>query len=190
MKFRQFIQKKHAVMGKTDLSRHRVCAPAQKSRIGNRMVRRTKRSLGHERLMRFERAGNTVDFCGLQRFLKGQRRKNTRHPLGQHALAGARRANRQQIVSTRHRHLDRPLGPLLPFDIAVIIVVVGMRDKEILRIDGVRLNGQPTGQKIRRFPQRAHRIYRHAFHHRSLLGVIGRHQQSAAALIAGHHRDG
>ena len=51
-------------------------------------------------------------------------RQNRRHALGQHRLAGAGRAEHQQIVPAGRGDRDRPLGHLLAADVGEVDVVV------------------------------------------------------------------
>ena len=68
----------------------------------------------HQPLLRIQHPRHRMNLRRLQRLLKPQRSQNRRQPLGQHRLARPRRPDHQYIVSTRRRHLQRPLRHLLP----------------------------------------------------------------------------
>lgn len=55
-------------------------------------------------------AADGVDGGGLLRLLLAERRQNAGQAAGQHALAGAGRADEQQVVAAGGGDLQRPLG--------------------------------------------------------------------------------
>ena len=66
---------------------------------------------------RIEHAGDAVDLGGLQRFFKTKRRQDGGHALGQHGLAGARRADHQDVMAAGAGHFEGALGGVLAADI-------------------------------------------------------------------------
>ena len=58
-----------------------------------------------------------MDLGGLHRLLKAHLRQDGGQALGQHGLAGAGRADEQQVVAPRGGNLQRPLHVFLPHDI-------------------------------------------------------------------------
>ena len=60
-----------------------------------------------------EHAGHGLDHRDLQQFLRCQWRQQSRRAGGQHRLAGAGRADHEQIVPSGHSHFERALGRLL-----------------------------------------------------------------------------
>ncbi len=61
-----------------------------------------------------------VDFCYLQRLLKCEIRQNRGKRPGKHGFSRARRPDQQRVVSSRGGNLHRPLGVLLPLNLAEI----------------------------------------------------------------------
>ncbi len=61
-----------------------------------------------------------MDLRGLDRFLKGQRRKDSGESFCEHRFAGAGRADHQNVVAARRRHFERALGAGLAADVAEI----------------------------------------------------------------------
>ena len=53
-------------------------------------------------------AGRGVDAGDGERLLGGEGREQARHPLGQHGLAGAGRADHEEMVTPRRGHFERP----------------------------------------------------------------------------------
>ena len=84
------------------------------------MVRRAERPLGDERLAVGEQSHHAVHGRGLQGFLEGQIRLDGGNPLGQHRLAGARRADQEHVVRARHGDLKGSFGQALAFDLGKI----------------------------------------------------------------------
>ena len=61
-----------------------------------------------------------MDHAELERFFRVERRQDARQPLSQHRLAGARRADHQQVVAAGRGHFERALGGFLALDIGQI----------------------------------------------------------------------
>ena len=61
-----------------------------------------------------------MDHRDFQQLARGQRRQNRGQARRQHALARTRRAAHQQIVPASRGDLQRPLGALLPLDVAQV----------------------------------------------------------------------
>ncbi len=73
--------------------------------------------MGRDRSRALEQTGRTVnsgDFDGLRELHCGQK---ARQPLGQHGLAGARRAPEKNRMAAGRRDFQRALGALLAVDI-------------------------------------------------------------------------
>src|SRR3954470_3511210 len=78
-------------------------------------------------LFPIENASDGVNFSCLQRFLEPKRGKDRRQPLCQHCLAGTRRADHQDVMSTCCCDLKSALGYVLS---ANVLEVEG----EVLRL--------------------------------------------------------
>ncbi len=101
-------------------------AAADQAGVADRVVRRAKRPRGQQRLAGFQQAHRGVDARRFDRFAGDQRGQDRRHALGEHRLAGAGRAEHQQIVRAGGGDRDRPLGHLLAADVGEIDVVGGV----------------------------------------------------------------
>ncbi len=163
---------------------------AEQSGIGDRVVRRAKRALRHQRLMGRQRAGYAVNLGHLEGLFERQRRQNRRHALRQHCLARARRADRQQVVASRHGDFNGPFGGFLPLYVREILVVKGGFSEGGGRVHCQRSDRQTPGDEVRRLAQRVHRIYRQPLDHRRFLGVFRRDEDACAPFAAGAQRDG
>ncbi len=64
-----------------------------------------------------ERSGNRLDHRDFERFLRRERRQNARKAAGHQRLAGAGRANHQEIMPAGRGDLQCALRRLLPFDL-------------------------------------------------------------------------
>jgi len=60
-----------------------------------------------------ENSGHAVNFGGLERLFEGKRRQDRGHALGKHGLAGAGRADHEDVVAPGAGDLDGALGSLL-----------------------------------------------------------------------------
>ena len=75
-----------------------------------------------------------VDLARDDGLLRSHRRKDSGHRLGQRTLAASRRADHDQIVSSRRRDLHTPLGTLLPDDLGEIHHILTARPFRTLDI--------------------------------------------------------
>ena len=64
--------------------------------------------------------GRAVDLRDLERLLEAGRRQDPGQATGEHRLAGARRADHEQVVAARRGDLERPLGVLLAADVGEV----------------------------------------------------------------------
>ena len=101
--FRQFIEEEHAIMRQRDLSRMRIRTTSDECRIGDRVVRRTERTL-HDQwatgtFLFVCQTYNRMDLSRFQCFFKCQRRQYCRNTLGNHWFTGSGRANHNHIMS-------------------------------------------------------------------------------------------
>ncbi len=118
---RRLVEEQHAEVRpaqcpRPDLPR----AAADQGRHGGRVVRRLERRPGDQRGTRRQRARDRVDGADLERGPLVQRREEAGQPLGQHGLAGPRRAGHQQVVPAGRGHLDRPPSGSLPDHVAEV----------------------------------------------------------------------
>ena len=132
------------------------------------MVRRPERCSTDHADGRQTHAGGRVDHRGLEGQRRGQRRQQTRHPLGEHGLACARRADEQQVVPAGGGDLQRLAGGGLAAHVGqvgdrrfvvdeVVVGLVGPRRDAVEGVDDlaqVRGNSHPAGRDGPRLAER------------------------------------
>ncbi len=119
VKFRQLIQKQHAVMRQRNLSRPGQRPTADKRIKRRAMMRRAKRALAPG-FLQPDFINQAGDSGALQGFCVAERGHNAGQPRSQHGLACAGRANQQQVMTARCGNLQRPASLFLTNDIAQI----------------------------------------------------------------------
>lgn len=67
-----------------------------------------------------EQPRHAVNHADLQRLARRQRRQDAGQPLRQHRLAGARRADHEEVVISSRGDLERALGRLLALDVGEV----------------------------------------------------------------------
>ena len=107
VELRQLIEKQYPIMSQTDLSRLRISSPAYHRHIRNGMMRRTERTLYHQGSLHPYLSCYRMDLRCLQRFMQGERRKNSRQPFCQHRLAASRCTYHQQVMTTGSSRVHR-----------------------------------------------------------------------------------
>ena len=119
LELRQLVEEQHAEMRERDLARPGAHAAADQRRQRGRMMRVAERAAAAEAAVG-EQAGDRVDHADLERLGRRERRQQAGQALRQHRLAGAGRADHQQIVAAGGRDLERALGRLLALDVAQV----------------------------------------------------------------------
>ena len=132
-KLRQFVEEQQAVVCERDLARTRNDAAADQACVGDGVVRRAEGPLRNQARGCVQHAGDGVNLGGLQGFVKRERRKNRRQPLGQHRLAGAGRPNHENVMAACRGHLQRAFGGLLPAHIFEVHAEVLQLSQKLLR---------------------------------------------------------
>ena len=97
-----------------------------------------------------QQAHRAVDARGLDRFAGDQLGQDRRHALGEHRLAGAGRAEHQEIVRAGGGDGDGPLGHLLPADVGEVDVVAPSTGRTIRRARRRRLDVDLAGEEADR----------------------------------------
>jgi hypothetical protein len=105
-------------MGERYFTGSRNLPPADKTGVGNSMVRRPERPRRDERVVLPKLPGDAVNLGRLQRFVERHIGDYCREPFREHRLPGAGRADHQHVVPAGGRHLERALHVLLTFDLA------------------------------------------------------------------------
>ena len=187
-KFRQFIQKQHAVVGKAHLAGAGERTAAHDGGGADTVVRAAERPRPDQPLAAAQQPGNRVDGAGLQRFFVGQRRQDTGQPLGQHALAGARRPHQQQIVPACGGDLQRAarlalaahIGHVGPQPDAVFVIPIGLGGRQRFRAAQMQHHVLGAAGGVDGQPRR----------HGGFGGVFRRQEQFLHALLHGGQRHG
>ena len=130
-----------------------------------------------------EEARDRGDHAHAQCFLWRKRRQNAGQARGQHRLAGARRADHQQVVAAGCGELEGALGGFLPLDVAQVGIVRGRRQR---RRPGRRLKLRALEVIDER--QQVGRRHDFAAAGPGGLGTVGRRADQAA--LAGVGADG
>ena len=116
----ELVEEEHAVVREADLAGARDHAAADEAGVGDGVVRRAEGALRDEALVRVEDAGDGVDLGGLERLFEAQRREDRGQALGEHRLAGAGRADHEDVVAAGGGDLERALGDVLAADVAEV----------------------------------------------------------------------
>ena len=119
LEFGKLVEKQHAVMRERNLAGLGAQAPADQRRHAGRMMRATERPpVGERALGDLARHGG--DHRDFEQLAGRERRQDRGQPRRQHRLAGAGRADHQQIVPAGGRDLQGALGALLALDVAQV----------------------------------------------------------------------
>ena len=113
---RQLVEEEDAQVGERHLAGTRLGATADQGRHAGRMMRRAEGAAGGE-LAAHQLAGQRVHHGDFQHLLRRQRRQDGGQPRCQHRLAGARRADHQQVVSAGGGDLQHALSAFLALDV-------------------------------------------------------------------------
>ena len=119
LEFRQLVEKQHAVMRERNFARLGAQAAADQRRHRGRMMRRAERPPVGQRAV-LDLARDRGDHRHFEQLGGRQRRQDGRQPRGQHRLAGAGRADHQQVVAAGGGDFERALGALLALDVGEI----------------------------------------------------------------------
>ena len=134
LKFRQLIEKQHAVVPQRHFARPRHRSAANQSRIANRMVRRPERPRAHQPARIVQQPRDAVNPRRLNRLFQRHRRQNRGDALRQHRLSRARRPDQQNVVASRARHFHRALRRHLSAHVAHIHRILARLRQHLPRI--------------------------------------------------------
>jgi len=98
VEFWKLVEEQDAVMGKRDFAGPRMQPAADEGRHAGGVIRRPERPAIGQRAA-LDLAGNRGDHRDFEQLRRRQRRQNRRQPRRQHRLAGAGRADHQQIMA-------------------------------------------------------------------------------------------
>ena len=173
----QFVEEQHPVVRTRDFAGARARTAADHRGRRGRVMRRPERTQAPARHIDAV-AEDRIDTGGLQRFPIGHRRQDAGKTARQHALARARGADEQQVVTAGRRDFQRPLGARLAAHVDEIGPLRGTRFRPDSRGG---LDAAVSSQVSDDLQQRACRIHR-ASRQRRLVRVVLRHRQGIAGL--------
>src|SRR6185437_2726935 len=139
--------------------------------------------------MGIEHTGHAVDFGGFERFFESKRREDGRHPLGQHGLAGTRRADHEDVVASRAGDLEGALGGLLAANVFEIHRVLLGFLQDGIGVNGYRRDAVFAVNQANHVHERADRVHANAGYDRGLAGIYFRDDQMGNLLAAGGDGD-
>jgi len=185
--FRQLVEEQDALVRERDLARLRVGAAARERRGRDRVMRAAEGPCADERIVRGQQAHHGVDHRDLERFLPRHVGQNGGQALGEHALAGARRPDEQDVVPACGRDLERAPGILLSLHVAEIWQRQFLRFRlPFGRGSKGRLPAEMRGQLL----NAAHAVDRQPVRQRGLGGIFRRNIQLPDAKFPRGHRHG
>ena len=136
-------------------------------------------------LARLEQPHDAVNLGGLQGLFLVQGRQDGRQPLGQHGLAGPRRADHQDVVAAGRGQQQGPFDRLLALDLPEIQVVVRRQVAGFFRRSHIRPQGLAAGQEFHQLGEMIGGKNFEALDHRGLPGVVPGDDQGQAGLAGG-----
>ena len=120
----ELVEEEQAVVGEGDFAGARDHAAADEAGVGDGVVGRAEGAVGDEAFVAVEDAGDGVDLGGFEGFFEAQRREDGGQALGEHGLAGAGRADHEDVVATGGGDLEGALGDVLAADVAEVGLVL------------------------------------------------------------------
>ena len=186
----KLVEEEHAVVRQAHLAGLRDLSAADKTGIGNRMVRGTVRSRGDERLAFPEQAHDAVDLGGLDGLVEAHPGKDRRQAAREHGLARSRRPDHDDVVSARSGDLDGSLGMLLSFYLGEILLVRGIGLEGALDIDAHGIEGGGAGEELHHLRQGLHAVDRDGLDDGRLLRVVFRDHHAAVPGLFRKHGHG
>ncbi len=123
-------------MGQADLARPGLDPAPNQTGVGDGVVGRPE-GTDADRAAVGQEAGHAVDLRHFQDLLERRTGQDRGQAPGEHGLAGARRADHQDVMSAGRGHFQGSLDVRLAFDLPEIGVVNGRLEK-VLRFEGRR----------------------------------------------------
>ena len=116
-----FVEEKHAIVCQTDFAGFAHRSAADKCHVADGVVRRSEGTLGYERSLRFQLAGDGMYLGCFETFGQCELGKDGWEPLGHHAFAASGRADEHDVVSAGRCHLKGALHCFLSFHVQEIV---------------------------------------------------------------------
>ena len=159
-------------MGQGHLPRPGHRPATNETGIGNGVMGTAERPAGDQRLAARQQADDGMDLGGFQGFVEALGGEDGRQAPGQHGLAAARRADKQQVVIAGGSHLQGALDMLLAAHLGEIRLRNGglLEDFGDIHPAGRQLLG--AVEKIHQLAQIADPVDRHTIHQCRFAGVL------------------
>jgi len=141
-------------------------------------MRRSERSLQHQRLARVKPPDGAPDARCLQALFGSQFRQDRAHSRGQQRLAGARRSDHQQMVGAGRGDGHSAFRGFLPFDVAVIDGVFPEFRNRHRPVERIRRNLQLAAEEADGIGQGRNRDHLDPFHNGRFPSIRGRDDDS------------
>lgn len=156
-------------------------AAADQTGVGNGVVRAAEGAPESPVFLGEADAGGGLDAEDFQKFVERRRGHDTRDAFRDHTFSRAGRADHDEVVPAGHGHLDGAAQRELTFHLGEIRFAGGIRgiltEGAAFRVERRDLNF--AAQETHGFVQRIHRVHRHAFDERRLLGRGAREDDAA-----------
>src|SRR5207247_4126227 len=120
LELRQLVEQQHSSMRQAGLAGPQSRPAADDRRCRRAVMRRAKRRVADQWMVRIDEACDRVDAGDLECLLLLERRQDPRQSPGEHRLSGARRPTEQQIVTAGRRQLECTPSTLLAADVGEI----------------------------------------------------------------------
>lgn len=118
--FREFVEKEDAIVGERDFAGAGISAAAEEADVGNGVVRRAEGTAIDKALTGVEEAGDRVNLRGLDGFGLGHVGHDGGHAFGEHGLAGAGRADHEDVVATGGGDFEGAFDVVLALDLVEV----------------------------------------------------------------------
>jgi len=119
VEFRKFVEEKYPMIGESDLAWHDRTTSSDKTDAGDAMMRLSARRVAPGESIDCE-SGKSMHRHGFEALPVCHRGENARQSLGQHCLAGSRRAAEKNVVTAGGRDLECSFGEWLAVNLGKV----------------------------------------------------------------------
>src|SRR5690554_6335729 len=188
----QLIEKEYTVVRQRHLPwTGKTAAAAHHPHLRDRVVRRSKGTLGYQPRERLCEPRHRVHAGGLQRLLKGHRRKDRWKTTCKHRLSGARWTDHQQVMPASRCDLEGSTRTMLATNIGEVRVVLHLGHHRLYR-PWRRLHRRPRFalKKAQRLLQATATHDLRVHHQRRLLHIVVGNDHATKPLLTCTQRQG
>jgi len=147
----ELVQEQNSVMGHGNLPRAGRVPSSDQSDVRDCVMWAAKRPLRHESVIPAQKPHNAVNLGGFDGLFEGHPGEDGRNPAGKHGLAGARRADHDDVVGSRRSHLQCTLCVFLPLDLGKVVTGFKATLEESSHVDPVGSDIPLTVQELNHF---------------------------------------